>query len=1164
LTALPLAASAQFSFNSTNDSTTPQAAVGGVPAFDLIYLSGLGPGVPLRKGNVIPGSERVQLNGDVLQAGPDYGMDYVAGVVYVKHSIKPGDSLTVFYRYDDKAAQPSPTQANGFSTMKLDLMPGKFGLLAGLGMAERNPDGTMATSNVFGFNSNFSSKSSKLNGIFLFSQKSNVHSQQLMGSPATPGAPSTQQFGDSNLIVQNYVTQVGKGNITADYQDVSKSFTDFGAALAAGYDAKVVDQLSKEKGLKRVGFAMTDVPIGTLDVSQSFKSIQDGSNELDWKSFGLKQGGFDFNFRSQYISKGFTRFNDLSEADKAQLAKEAGMSRQSFGADLAEKFGKLSFADSSVGDGAGGSLNRQELALDSTKYKFNIGQQNVGLNFSRISSLLPAEQAMFGGNLGVRRQWVSVDANAGKNLQPIHFATTDLSTSAGTFKSDDFSAGGKTWTIEHADRDMSQNFASFAALAPDAANQLKTIANMYQKDPIALRPVDTQIFLSTAGLSRDFNRLTFTPNATTSLMLQQLQIKGSTSTSFVDIAALTAKNLSVTYRKEDLGSTLDPNSLVQFERDRLGMLAGLDRTDIGLKLNLGGNRSLAVNQTDASLAADSVSRDTLEYKDKKIDIQAGARNLSAGASFVNQLVDPEQQTLTNLVGFKEHDLKVSWQVLPTMKLDAYDFDSTSESLDQERKLSNILFDWKPNKNAEFSYYHYLNHNFDPTALLLYNSIDQMTMFKDFGKYGKLQIIDQKQDNTGSLNTTPGSEQQSVTYESQINPRTSLKTQETTTKYGDGTKQDTSTQTLSTSLTKQLGVSVSDVQIEGPTSAQEQNKRNYGFWYDFGHGVRFNYGYASQLIGGVSTLQNQATLTGGQVGDWKVGNGAYTNNFLGATDDTQTTTQFALGTVKPMRLGFLKDVTVNMGWDSSVDHSIWLKENKILSFAGKLGYNEIGFDYHSQVLQTNQRGIDRGLTFKTDPNDKKWLRAAIVYKERNMPDGTKIAIRNMTGTARLTKGVEVSNSVITNPEQPNAGVLLGTVPLANRKNSWKLEYKPTAQPDPYKSSATYGANWDELFNDQSKTLTRTAGTTYKLTFGNAKSVKPDDPAHSALTLFYGLEENDTSALRRLAQRYYIQFDQRPGEDQSMNLIFGNVSYEHSIADGFHRDNWTVGINYQFKF
>ncbi|MFI5387517.1 MAG: hypothetical protein ACHQ50_15520, partial [Fimbriimonadales bacterium] len=202
--------------------------------------------------------------------------------------------------------------------------------------------------------------------------------------------------------------------------------------------------------------------------------------------------------------------------------------------------------------------------------------------------------------------------------------------------------------------------------------------------------------------------------------------------------------------------------------------------------------------------------------------------------------------------------------------------------------------------------------------------------------------------------------------------------------------------------------------------------------------------------------------------------------------------------------------------------------------------------------------------KSDPNDKKWLRASIFYKARTLPSGQQIMIRNMSATAKLTKGVELTNSLLTNPEQPNAGVLLGSVPLADRKSSWKLEFKPLGQQNPYRSQYTFGANWDELINDQNKTLTRTGGGTVKINFGNAKSVKPDDPVHSALTLYYGLEQNDTTAMRRLAQRYSIALDQRPGPNQMMNLVFGNVSYEHSIADGFHRDNWMVTVNYQFKF
>lgn len=1159
-----MAASAQFTFNATTDpSTAPHNNVGGVAAFDLIHLDGLGPGVPLRKGNVIPGSERVQLNNLVLQAGTDYGMDYVSGVVYVKRIIRSGDSLTVFYRYDDKAAQPSPNHVNGITALRLDLIPGQFAVIAGMGMAERNSDGSISSSNLFGFNSNLAVGGSKLNGLFLFSQKKKINSQGLMGAPS--GQNTQSAAGNSDLIVQDFSTNIGKGNFSASYQDISKNFTDFGSALAAGYDAKVVDQMAKEKGLKRLGFSFNNLALGSMNVSQSFKSIKDGANELDWKSFGLKQGGLNFNFSSQYVSKGFTRFNDLSEADKAQLAKEAGMSRQSMSAEFAQKFGKLTFSDNTVSDGAGSSINRKELVLDSTKYKFRMGDQTVGQSFSRIGSMLGPEQAMYGAELGVRRQWMAIDASVSKDV-PGHFALTNLTGKTGEFQSVDANIGGKTWSLEHSDRSVGQGFTNFGALAPDAGNQVKSIANMYQKDPIALRPQDNQIFLSTPGIDRSFTRLTMTPKAGFSIMAQHMDIKTPGSTSGMDAASVAAKHFAFNYRKVDLGIGLNPNSLMLFERDRLGMLPGLHQTDMSLTTDLGGAKTLALSQTDASIGPDGMSRDTLAYKDKKIDLQMGMRNVTPGAAFVNQLVnpDPEKNLLTSLVGYHERDVKLSWQILPNMKLDAYDFDAKSDSASQSKKLSNIAFDWKPDKLTGIAYYHYENHNYDPSQILFANVLDRFTLFKDLGKLGKFQYTDEKQSVDGSTTTQPGSDKQSFTFEAKLNNTTSVRSEETSTKYDDGTKEDTSTQTISTAITKRVGVSVSDVKIDRPGTALDQNKRNYGFWIDFGHGVRFNYGYARQLDGTTGFTQNQLTMTGGQIGDWKLGNGTYTNNYWDADNRTQATTQFALGTVKPMRVLFLKDVNVNFGWDTAADRSIWLRENKIFSFNGKLGSNYIGFDYHSQVLSNNQRGIDRGFTLKTDPNDKKWLRAAVFYKERTMPDGSRIMIRNMTGTARITKGLELTNSVLANPEQPNGGVLLGSVPLANNKNSWKLEYKPSAAPDTHKTQYTFGANWDELINGQNQTLTRTGGTTLKINFANAKDVKADDPMRSSLTFFYGVEQNDTTALRRLAQRYSIQYDQRPGPNQVLSFLLGNVSYEHSIADGFHRDNWTFRMDYQFRF
>jgi len=49
-----------------------------------------------------------------------------------------------------------------------------------------------------------------------------------------------------------------------------------------------------------------------------------------------------------------------------------------------------------------------------------------------------------------------------------------------------------------------------------------------------------------------------------------------------------------------------------------------------------------------------------------------------------------------------------------------------------------------------------------------------------------------------------------------------------------------------------------------------------------------------------------------------------------------------------------------------------------------------------------------------------------------------------------------------------------------------------------------------------------------------------------------------------QRYSLQFDQRPGPNQSFSFLVGNVSYEQEIANGVARNNFTLRVNYQLRF
>jgi hypothetical protein len=59
-------------------------------------------------------------------------------------------------------------------------------------------------------------------------------------------------------------------------------------------------------------------------------------------------------------------------------------------------------------------------------------------------------------------------------------------------------------------------------------------------------------------------------------------------------------------------------------------------------------------------------------------------------------------------------------------------------------------------------------------------------------------------------------------------------------------------------------------------------------------------------------------------------------------------------------------------------------------------------------------------------------------------------------------------------------------------------------------------------------------------------------------------NQKGGMHRLTQRYSLQFDQRPGPNQVFSLFVGNVSYQYSVPDTFRKENWTLRLDYQFRF
>lgn len=1169
LCALPMATRAQSPFNLGPDDPNKASNVnvaGGTAAMDLLTVRANSPGVPLKHGNVIPGSERILLGSQVLQRGVDYSMDNVSGVVYIRRAMKQGDSVTVTYRYDKNAKVDTSKglNLNGIAGYKMEIAPGAMSMVMGFGMTERTADGQVVSTNLFGFNNSFNlGQGGLLKGVYFFGERQRADASSMMESKQ---AGEDVQEGASHLIAQSLQTNFMGGKITANYQDISKNFRAFGAAAEAGYDANM---LAKEKGLTRLGFGMENLKVGSISFGTNFKSVADGRAGIDWRSMNFASGGLKVAWNSQRVDSDFKRFGDIAEADRAQLQKEAGLAREGldFGFGFGPKQGGLSFKTTTIEDmRSGDGISRRELALDTSKIKFSLRDQEVDEKFTRIGSLKGDEQALYSRELGLKRQWMAMEASLlGKEFQPIKFAQNVIDSKGGSFTAQDVSVGGKGWSLEHSSRAFDKGYTGYAPLNATAEGdaQIAAIANMYGKGTQANIGAERGWLLRSSGIERTMDRVSGQPFKNWNLSFEQIKIKGQEGEGAVQTFALNSKDVDVKYRKQTLGAKFgELNSLLELERQRLGTIAGLDRADFAVNMNLK-NGKLVYTNMSADSPEGGVSRQQFAYNDKRLQISGNTREVDPTFNSVNQLIDPERDLLYRLKGYKQHDLSVKWQILPGMKMEFYDYSAISEALDQHDEIQNLMLNWKPSKNTELNYTKLQNHSNDPMSVLFANVTEKMSLYQNLGKFGAFRYMNERQDFDGRNSTYSDFSRQYLAYETSINKNTRLMTEQSRTDYRNGDKENISANTLSTNLNKRFGVSVTDRQVDRNGGDRDESNRNYGFWYDLGNGIQIAYGYARQLNGDNSLMTQNLTIgknagqvnpeqagNGGQgtIGNLNLGGGYGERSWDGSTERTQAFSKMSIGTNKPFRFGPLSDISLNFGVDTAADYSKWVKENKMFNFKAKLGSNSMGYSYQGQMFTNQIRAVDRTFSFATDQSDKRWLKGSIFYKVRTLPWDDQVMIRNFNVAVKPTQNLEVSHQMLTNPEQAKGDAILGSIHSPERQNVWKLDYKSNG-------NLTMGGEWREMRNDQSNALRRTAGVNVTL-FG--KSGSP-------LKLYYGLEEvNGGGITRRLTSRYSLQFDQKAGPNQSFSIFAGNVSYRYDIAEGFKKDNWSLRLDYSLRF
>lgn len=1140
-------------------------ALRGEPAVDILTVDGGGLGLALRHGGVVPGTVRVTLDGRTLIPTEEFAVDLEPGVVYLKMGARAGMSVTVSYRFDEKAATTGVRKAPSFGTFSFALAGGKIGVLGGLGLTERASDGSVMRGNAFGLRNSFGVAGGNLSGVAVYGQRQRVRTESgLAMNPDAKGTAPTDE-GAGKFLLQNFTGKLMGGGVTIDYQEVSKNFAAFGQVAEAGVASDVIARLGQEKGLTRLGFGVQGAKIGGLALSQNFRTVKDENGSIDWRTYGVKAGGLTLDYSGRRVDQGFNRFKDIREDEREQLMKEKGMSRQNFSGGWDGKGGRsLGFTSSSiVDDTTGDAIERREASLDVGKLKFNLGDQKIAKGFGRFDSLLNDERGRYGREAGLSRQWSSLDASLAKDTS-LGFSQSLFRGEKGGFLAQEAGLKGKGWSVAQTTRAVQGEFASLGAMAEgEMDSHIKSIATMY--GGVASRPEDRGAFAQSPLLTRRSTRAELTPSKNFRLAMDRLELRGAEGGGSVDNASLRAGKLQIEYRKQSLGKDFSELSrLMEFEKNRLGQVAGLERTDWSARMDLRGSAKLQVTSLAARTEEGTVKRTNASYEDKKLLVAFNAREVDAAFSGVSGLVDAERDLLTGLKGFTQKDLTVKWRLNPAVSLDLFRFDAANVATGEERLAQNLRFLWKPDGKSDFGYRREENRVSGRDGELNGRLFERFDVKRNFGRYGTLALASETVRQSGLANDGSDSRRHELSYETKLNSRTSIRTDQMRTAYADGGKENISANTLSTELSKRTGVSVTDTRIDRGGDDRDETKRNYGVWFDLGNGMRFSWGYARHLNGDENSSMTNTVGLGrnvqpgmqaqqvqgverGRVGAFELG-GGYGANGWDKDSRTQSFANVGLATARPIRLGPFRDVQLKFAYDAAADRSAWSKENRFASFTGKLLGLTVGYDYTGQMHQNGYRGIDRTFHLLTDPSEKAWLRGKLFYKVRTLPWDDQVMIRDIDVTVRPLKRLEVTNQVKTNPEVLRGDAFLGSVPQDTRVNKWMIDWKSS-------TDLTFGGSWEQLINENSGRFTATAG--FNLVLWNRSG--------SPVKLFWGMEEQSgTGLLRQQVQRYSFQYDQKAGRNQTFSLFAGNIAYEHNIAEGLNRNNWTVRMDWQVRF
>lgn len=272
-------------------------------------------------------------------------------------------------------------------------------------IGDKSSGGAAANLAAYGINSLTKlGKSSSMKTMFFISSPQNDKAPAINHLSQGDAPQKTQEKAKSDeIIVQEGEFGLGSLKLKMGYQNVGEHFGGFAALQDTdAASSEVLSLLAKEKGLKRLDLG-AELSLGHgMSLTASANEVSDKADDITNRSLGFSSGKLKLEFTTREVGAGFTRFKDIREADRDQLAKEAGIKRtnmrMSFGGDaLNSDLQMLKISDGK------GSIERRSASIAGRNYSLSIVDQTIDESFEKLGTLAPVEKGAFANERGMHR-----------------------------------------------------------------------------------------------------------------------------------------------------------------------------------------------------------------------------------------------------------------------------------------------------------------------------------------------------------------------------------------------------------------------------------------------------------------------------------------------------------------------------------------------------------------------------------------------------------------------------------------------------------------------------------------------------------------------------------------------------------------------------------------